>query len=125
MRRSRAVQRGETAHSEQLQHAPRAKGHGVEVEGKAQTALGDTLGEPPEAATIGTHSALVLGGVLKAALRVQHMVGEQAHQAEVVRNLAGRTWSSRKQAPACYTSARQHAGRCETHKSLRWDPRSN
>ena len=50
MRRSRAVQRGETAHSEQLQHAPRAKGHGVEVEGKAQTALGDTLGEPPEAA---------------------------------------------------------------------------
>ena len=110
--------KGETAHSEHLHRAPRATGHGVSVEGKAHSALGEQLGEPLEAATHGTTHAMVLEGVLKTAHRAQHMVGDRAHRAEVVLNLACWTRSSRKQAPACYTSARQHAGRCETGARL-------
>ena len=92
--------KGETAHSEHLHRAPRATGHGASVEGKAHSALGEQLGEPLEAATHGTTHAMVLEGVLKTAHRAQHMVGDRAHRAEVVLNLACWTRSSRKQAPA-------------------------
>ena len=69
---------------------------------------------------MGPRTAVVLEGVLKAVHRVQHKVGCRAHQAEVVLNSACWAKSSRKQAPACYTSARQHA-RCETSTRLHWD----
>ena len=70
---------------------------------------------------MGPHTAVVLEGVLKAVHRVQHKVGCRAHQAEVVLNSACWAKSSRKQAPACYTSARHHASRCETGTRLHWD----
>ena len=58
---------------------------------------------------------------LKVELRAQPKIGRLAHQAAVVLNSAGWTKSSRKQAPACYTSARHQASRCETDVALLWD----
>ena len=55
---------------------------------------------------------------------VQQKTDEQAHQAEVVLTMACWTESSRKQAPAYYTSARQHASRCETGTKAHWDQES-
>ena len=59
---------------------------------------------------MGPHTAVVLEGVLKAVHWVQHTVGYRAHLAEVVLNMACWAKSSRKQAPACYTSASTPAG---------------
>ena len=70
---------------------------------------------------MGPRTAVVLEGVLKAVRRVQHTVGYRAHRAEVVLDMACWAKSSRKQAPACYTSARPHANRCETGTRLHWD----
>ena len=70
---------------------------------------------------MGPRTAVVLEGVPKAVHRVQHKVGYRAHLAEVVQDMACWAKSSRKQAPACYTSARQHASRCETGTRLHWD----
>ena len=58
---------------------------------------------------------------LKVKLRVQPKIGRLAHQAAAVLNSAGWTKSSREQAPACYTSARHQASRCETDVALLWD----
>ena len=57
---------------------------------------------------------------LKVELRAQPKIGRLAHQAAVVLNSAGWTKSSREQAPACYTSARHQASRCETDVALLW-----
>ena len=70
---------------------------------------------------MGPRTAVVIEGVLRALHRVQHKVGYRAHQAEVVLNSACWAKRSRKQAPACYTSARQQASRCETGTRLHWD----
>ena len=73
---------------------------------------------------MGPRTAVVIEGVLRALHRVQHKVGYRAHQAEVVLNSACWAKRSRKQAPACYTSARQQASRCETGTRLQWDQES-
>ena len=70
---------------------------------------------------MGPRTAVVLEGVLKAVHWVHHTVGYRAHLAEVVLKMACWAKSSRKQAPACYTSARPHANRCETGTRLHWD----
>ena len=113
--------KGETAHSEHPHRAPRATRRGVSGKSKAHFALGAT-GRATGGSNARDHILHWCSeGVLKTAHRVPHMVGGRAHRAEVVRDLACWTGSSRKQAPACYTSARQHASRCETGTRWHWD----
>ena len=60
-----------------------------------------------------THCEGAEGGA-KGGAKGAAQAGRLAYKAAVVLNLADWSGSSRKQAPACYTSARRQASRCET-----------
>ena len=58
-------------------------------------------------------------------LRLQPKTGRLALQAAVDLGSAGRSKSSREQAPACYTGVRHPANRRETIVALHWDQGSS